>query len=289
MRHSALVSPTGQLLLSMAVFGTIGLVRRNIAMPSVPLALLRAVLGCLSLVVLIGVLHRPVHLAMLRKRLSRLLVCGLLMGLDWTCFFEAFNHTTVAIATLCYYMAPVFMLVAAPFVFHEHLGRWKIGCAVITVFGMLLVSGVLGGDAQHVDLLGLLFALLGAVFYAGIIIVAKTIQGLDPFEETAVQLGVAALILCGYCLGTGNLDVSGMNTMGWALLLLLGVFHTGIAYAVYFGALQKVPAQTTALLSYVDPIVAVLLSIFVLQEPVSLLQCVGIILVLGGMIASERK
>lgn len=289
MRHPALVSPTGQLLLSMAIFGTIGLVRRNIAMPSIPLALLRATLGCFSLVVLILVLHRPVHRVMRRKRLPRILVCGLLMGLDWACFFEAFNHTTVAIATLCYYMAPVFMLIAAPFVFHEHLSRWKIGCAVVTVFGMLLVSGVLGGGAQHVDPLGLMFALLGAVFYAGIIIVAKTIQGLDPFEETAVQLGVAVVILCGYCLCTGNLDFSGMDALGWGLLLLLGVFHTGIAYAVYFGALREVPAQTTALLSYVDPIVAVLLSVFVLQEPVSLLQGAGIILVLGGMIASERK
>lgn len=181
------------------------------------------------------------------------------------------------------------MLAAAPFVFHEHLSRWKIGCAVVTVFGMLLVSGVLGGGAQHVDPLGLTFALLGAVFYAGIIIVAKTIQGLDPFEETAVQLGVAALILCGYCFWTGTLTFSGVDALSWGFLVLLGVFHTGIAYAVYFGALREVPAQTTALLSYVDPLVAVLLSIFVLQEPVSLLQAAGIILVLGGMIASERK
>lgn len=288
MPHNFL-SPTGRLLLSMMIFGTIGLVRRNIALDSVPLALLRAALGCLSLLVLMAVLHRPVHKKALREKMPRLLLCGLLLGLDWTCFFEAFNHTTVAIATLCYYMAPVFMLAAAPLVFHEKLSRWKIGCAAVTVFGMLLVSGVLGSGAQEVDPVGLFFALLGAVFYAGIIIVTKTIQGLDSFELTACQLGVAAVILLGYCLLTGSLHFAGMDPVSWGLLLLLGIFHTGLAYAMYFGALREVPAQTAALLSYVDPVVAVLLSVFVLKEPVSLLQGAGIVLVLGGMLASERK
>lgn len=82
MKYHTMVSPTKQLLLSMVVFGTIGLVRRNIALASVPLALLRATLGCLSLVVLLILLRRPVHKDMLRKRMPRLLLCGLLLGLD---------------------------------------------------------------------------------------------------------------------------------------------------------------------------------------------------------------
>lgn len=284
------MAPKGQMLLAMVVFGTIGLVRRNIALDSITLSLLRAALGCGSLLVFILLLRRPVHRAALQKQAGKLLVSGLLLGLDWACFFESFNHTTVAIATLCYYMAPVFMLIAAPLVFHEHLSRWKIGCAAVTIFGMLLVSGAVGsGAAGTGDFTGIFFALLGAVFYAGIIILTKTLTGLDAFEESAVQLGIAALFLLAYSLVRGGMDFSAMTGTSWLLLLLLGVVHTGMAYALYFGSLAFVPAQTAALLSYADPLLAVLLSVFVLREPISPVQGAGVILVLGGMMASEKK
>lgn len=108
------LSPRGRMLLSLAIFGTIGLVRRFIPLGSVPLAFLRAALGCLTLLVLMQTGHIPFHWDKLKERAPKLLLSGLLLGLDWVFFFEAFNHTTVAIATLCYYMAPVFMLAAAP-------------------------------------------------------------------------------------------------------------------------------------------------------------------------------
>ena len=283
------LSPRGQMLLSLAIFGTIGLVRRFIPLGSVPLAFLRATLGCLTLLVLMQGGHIPFHRDRLKARAPRLLLSGLLLGLDWVFFFEAFNHTTVAIATLCYYMAPVFMLAAAPLVFHETISRRKLVCAAITIGGMLLVSGVLGSNGDMGDIAGVLYALAGALFYAGIIVLSKTIQGLDPYEQTAVRLGTAAFFLLAYCLVTGQLDFHTMTAAGWGLTLLLGIVHTGLAYGIYFGSLTQVPAQTTAILSYVDPVVAVCISVFVLQEPITELQLAGICLVLGGMISGERK
>ncbi len=285
------LSPKGRMLLSLMIFGTLGLVRRYIPLESVPLAFLRAALGCLSMVVLMQAGHIPFHWTALRQRAPKLLLSGLLLGLDWVFFFEAFNHTTVAIATLCYYMAPVFMLIAAPLVFHETLRRRKLVCAAITIGGMLLVSGVVGGasDGGTGDFSGVAYALLGALFYAAIIVLSKTITGLDPYEQTAVQLGTAALFLLVYSGFTGKLDFHTMTSMGWGLTILLGVVHTGLAYGIYFGSLTQVPAQTTAILSYVDPVVAVLLSVFVLQEPITELQLAGVCLVLGGMISGERR
>ena len=285
------LSPKGRMLLSLVIFGTIGLVRRYIPLGSVPLAFLRAALGCLSMVVLMQVGHIPFHWAALRRRAPKLLLSGLLLGLDWVFFFEAFNHTTVAIATLCYYMAPVFMLAAAPLVFHEVLRRRKLVCAAITIGGMLLVSGVVGGAPQGGtgDFSGVVYALLGAFFYAAIIVLSKTLTGLDPYEQTAAQLGTAALFLLVYSSFTGQLDFHTMTGLGWGLTVLLGVVHTGLAYGIYFGSLTQVPAQTTAILSYVDPVVAVLLSVFVLQDPITELQLAGVCLVLGGMISGERS
>ena len=285
------LSPKGRMLLSLVIFGTIGLVRRYIPLGSVPLAFLRAALGCLSMVVLMQLGHIPFHWDALRRRAPKLLLSGLLLGLDWVFFFEAFNHTTVAIATLCYYMAPVFMLAAAPLVFHEVLRRRKLVCAAITIGGMLLVSGVVGGAPQGGtgDFSGVVYALLGAFFYAAIIVLSKTLTGLDPYEQTAAQLGTAALFLLVYSSFTGQLDFHTMTGLGWGLTVLLGVVHTGLAYGIYFGSLTQVPAQTTAILSYVDPVVAVLLSVFVLQDPITELQLAGVCLVLGGMISGERS
>lgn len=284
------LSPKGRMLLSLVIFGTIGLVRRYIPLGSVPLAFLRAALGCLAMVVLMQGKHISFHWKILGQQAPKLLLSGLLLGLDWVFFFEAFNHTTVAIATLCYYMAPVFMLVAAPLVFHETLGRRKRVCAAITIGGMLLVSGVVGSTATGGpgDFSGVVYALLGAFFYAAIIVLSKTLTGLDPYEQTAVQLGTAALFLLVYSGASGSLDFHTMTGLGWGLTLLLGVVHTGLAYGIYFGSLTRVPAQTTAILSYVDPVVAVLLSVFVLQEPITELQLAGVCLVLGGMISGER-
>lgn len=284
------LSPKGRMLLSLVIFGTIGLVRRYIPLGSVPLAFLRAALGCLAMVVLMQGKHISFHGKILGQQAPKLLLSGLLLGLDWVFFFEAFNHTTVAIATLCYYMAPVFMLAAAPLVFHEVLRRRKLVCAAITIGGMLLVSGVVGGAPQGGtgDFSGVVYALLGAFFYAAIIVLSKTLTGLDPYEQTAAQLGTAALFLLVYSSFTGQLDFHTMTGLGWGLTVLLGVVHTGLAYGIYFGSLTQVPAQTTAILSYVDPVVAVLLSVFVLQEPITELQLAGVCLVLGGMISGER-
>ena len=138
------LSPRSRMLLSLVIFGTIGLVRRHIPLGSVPLALLRAALGCLTLLALMQMKRIPFQREKLEARAPKLLLSGLLLGLDWVFFFESFNHTTVAIATLCYYMAPVFMLAAAPLVFREKLSGRKLVCGAVTVGGMLLVSGVLG-------------------------------------------------------------------------------------------------------------------------------------------------
>lgn len=283
------LAPKLTMLISLLIFGTIGLVRRFIPLDSVPLALLRALLGCVTLVLIMAVTRQPLRLRELLAYKGKLLLCGLLLGLDWICFFESFNYTTVAVATLCYYMAPVFMLLAAPLVFHETLGPWKLACAGCTILGMLLVSGYVGSTEIQIQGPGVVFALLGALFYAGVIILNKGILGLTAYEKSATQLGVAALLLLPYTAAVGKLHFAGVGTTGALLILVLGVVHTGLAYGLYYGSLTQVSAQATALLSYVDPITAVLLSAFVLREPMSAWQAAGVCLVLGGMIGSEIK
>ena len=231
----------------------------------------------------------PFHWDKLKERAPKLLLSGLLLGLDWVFFFEAFNHTTVAIATLCYYMAPVFMLAAAPLVFHETIRRRKLVCAAITIGGMLLVSGVLGSDGNIGDITGVLCALAGAFFYAAIIVLSKTIQGPGPYEQTAVQAGnwrpfPAGVLAFSPADGFPGHD---RHRLGADPVAGSGPHRAGLWDL--FRQPDPGAAQTTAILSYVDPVVAVCISVFVLQEPITELQLAGICLVLGGMISGERK
>ena len=76
-----------------------------------------------------------------------------------------------------------------------------------------------------------------------------------------------------------------MTPTGWACLLCLGLVHSGAAYVLYFSALKSLPGQTAAILSYVDPLMAVLVSVTVLAEPVTALQLAGGALILACALA----
>jgi drug/metabolite transporter (DMT)-like permease len=120
-----------------------------------------------------------------------------------------------------------------------------------------------------------------------VVLLNKTIGEISAFSKTAVQLGFAALIILPYTLIAERGAVSAPDLSILLLLLLVGVLHTGIAYTLYFGSMGKLRAQTVALFSYLDPIVAILLSVLFLHEPMTLPSVVGAVLILGSTMVSE--
>ena len=208
-----------------------------------------------------------------------------MLGANWIFLFEAYNHTSVAAATMCYYMAPVFVILLSPVIFGEKITLRKGICSAIALFGMVLVSDVLSSGLHGVR--GLVYGLIAAGFYAAIVIVNRTLKDISAGDRTIMQFAVSAVALLPYVLITE--DVGSLRFTPFILLMLLvaGVVHTGYAYVLYFGSIAYVPAQTAALLSYIDPVVAVLLSLTLLHESMSVGALVGAVLVIGAMIASE--
>lgn len=276
------------LIASMVIFSTIGLIRRSIPLPSATLAFLRGLIGMISLVVILALLKKPFDRAAIRKRLVWLLLSGALLGLNWILLFEAYAYTSVAVATLCYYMAPIFIILASPFLLKEKLSAAKLACVAAALAGMVLVSGALGTGGS-VSLRGVALGLAAAVLYAAVVLCNKRLTGLDAYTKTIVQLGTSAIVLVPYLLlqGPAAFAVTVTPTLV-ALVLVAGIVHTGLAYALYFGSIGGLPAQTVALFSYIDPIGAVLLSALVLREPMGLAQALGAVLVLAAAVASER-
>ena len=276
------------LIASMAIWGSLGLFRRAIPLPSSVLAFVRGVAGSLFLILFVKARGGRVNAGMTRKQIAWFGTAGAIMAFNWILLFDAYNYTSVAVATLCYYMMPVFVTLASALLFGEKLTARKLLCVAVCVAGMLLVTGVAEGDAPTgSEIRGIVMGLAAAVLYSTVVLMNKKMPGMDAYEKTIVQLIGAAVIMVPYILVTEDVTALSLDGRGALMLFIVAVVHTGIAYALYFGCMDDLKAQTVAIFSYVDPIVAVLLSAFVLGEPLSALGVLGVVLVLGAAVVSE--
>lgn len=278
-----------KLIASMAIFGTIGILRRFIPLPSGFIALVRAVIGALFLITLVLLKGRIPDRTALRQNLIPLLLSGSALGFNWILLFESYNHTSVATATLCYYLAPILVIIASPIVLKERLTGRKLLCAAAALFGMVLVSGIGESGFRGADeSKGIFFGLGAAVLYAAVILANKKMPGADAFDKTIFQLLISSAVLLPYVLLTG--DPGSLTFTGTSVLLLAigGILHTGIAYWLYFSSMAALRAQTVALYSYIDPILAIVLSMLLLQEPMSLSAGIGAVMILSAAFFIER-
>ncbi|MBR4067582.1 MAG: EamA family transporter [Clostridia bacterium] len=273
---------------SMVIFGTIGIFRRYIPLPSGLIACARGLIGMLFLLLYIRAKGIRMDGETLRRNGWKLFISGLFLGFNWILLFEAYRYTTVAVATLCYYMAPILIILVSPILFREKLTGWKLLCVAAALAGMVLVSGITqpGGQGSNQGL-GIALGLGAAVLYASVVLINKKINGVAPYDKTIVQLGTAAVTILPYTLLSEQADPGAFSVLTVLCLLLVGIVHTGVAYALYFGAVTDVKAQTAAILSYLDPVVAILLSALLLGETLTLHGLIGAVLVLGAAFLSE--
>ena len=283
-----------KIITAMVTFGTIGVFVRYIPLPSSIIALVRGVLATIFLLTVMAAGKRRPDRTAIRRNLALLVISGGMIGFNWILLFEAYNYTSVAVATLCYYLAPVFVIIASPFVLGEKLTMRKTLCVISALAGMVMVSGVIqnyvsGGNAEDLNLTGVLLGIGAGALYATIILMNKKLKNISSYDTTVMQLAAASIVLVPYCLLTvdiGSLEVTPGSAV---LLVIVGIVHTGIAYVLYFGSIQELPAQTVAIFSYIDPILAVLLSAFLLKESMDMLSISGAILILGSTFVSEMK
>ncbi|MBQ8208170.1 MAG: EamA family transporter [Clostridia bacterium] len=276
------------LIISMFVFGTIGIFRRYIPLPSGILAMARGFIGALFLTAAILLGKKGFDTKAIKKNLPLLLISGAMIGFNWILLFEAYNYTSVATATLCYYTAPIFVILASPLLLREKLSAKKMICVAVSVLGMILVSGILDADFSGIkELTGVFLGLGAALLYASVVIMNKKIKNLQPYDKTIIQLGSAALVLLPYTLFAEDISSVKFDLTSAAMLLTVGIIHTGIAYAMYFGSMDKLKAQTAALFSYIDPVIAIILSALILKENIGVSGYIGAALILGATLISE--
>ena len=272
---------------SMAVFGTLGPFVRSIPVASGELALYRAILAAVLIGCYLLITGQKLSLRTLGKELPLLLFSGVAMGFNWILLFEAYKYTTVSVATLSYYFAPVIVTAVCPVLFHEKLTGKQVLCFAMSTLGLVLITGIGDVSTGSAHFTGILFGLGAAVLYAAVILLNKFIKNVAGIHRTFLQFLAAAAVLIPYVAATGGVTLGGMGAAGWCCLLVVGLVHTGVTYCLYFSSLKELPGQKAAILSYIDPLVAVLISVLVLGERMTLRQALGGALILGFTLWNE--
>ena len=280
-------NPRLMMVVAMTIFGTLGLFVRNIPLSSGEIALYRAVMASVMIGLVLLVTKQKIPFAGMKKELPLLLISGVAMGFNWILLFEAYKYTTISVATLSYYFAPVIVTVACPVLFKEKMGAKQWICFVMSTVGIVLITGLgdLSGNNQH--FLGILLGLGAACLYATVILLNKFIKKVEGLHRTFLQFVAAVIVLIPYVALTSGFHLENMGGLGWGSLLTVGLVHTGITYCLYFSSLKELPGQKAAILRYIDPLVAVLVSVAVLGESITLLQIIGGILILGFTLWNE--
>lgn len=279
------------LILSMAIFGTIGILRRYIPYSSSVVALVRGIIGSAFLVIIVTVRKKSFDKQAIKGNLLLLVFSGAAIGFNWIFLFEAYNYTSVATATLCYYLAPIIVILLSPIVLKERLTSKKIACTIAATIGTVLISGILDNNSASGNFgsqtKGIVFGLLAALLYASVILMNKKMKPIPAYDKTILQLSMASATLLPYVIFTENLGEKTFAAVPVLLLVVAGIVHTGIAYTLYFSSISSLKSHTVALLSYIDPILAVLLSMVILKEPMTVSAAIGSVLILGASFISE--
>ncbi|MGN1117447.1 MAG: DMT family transporter, partial [Acutalibacteraceae bacterium] len=279
------LKPKISFIFSMLVFGSIGIFRRYLPFGSGTIAFSRGIIGALFLLLILLMKRQNIDKKAIKMNAPVLCLSGALIGFNWILLFEAYNYTTVATATLCYYTAPIIVIILSPFALKEKLTVKKGLCVAFSLIGMVLVSGVfrqspdMGGNS-----LGVLCGLGAAVLYAAVILLNKRLHDIGAYDKTIVQLFAASIVILPYTLLKETVVKSDVTVKTVTILLIVGVIHTGLSYALYFGSMEKLSAQTVSLMSYFDPIVALVLSALLLREHMGIAEIIGAVLILGSTV-----
>ena len=280
------MSPRLMLITSMVTFGTLAPFVRNINVSSGELALYRAILAASLIAVFLLVTKQRIPFEKIKKEIPLLLASGVAMGINWILLFEAYKYTTVSAATLSYYFAPVIVTVVCPILFKEKLTKKQIICFVMSTVGLVMITGI-GDMGGSTGIIGILFGLGAACFYATVILLNKFIKNVEGIHRTFLQFLAAIVTLTPYVMVTSGVTLGNLNGFGWINLLIVGLFHTGVTYCLYFSSLKELPGQKAAILSYIDPLVAVLISVTILNETMTISQVFGGVLILGFTLWNE--
>jgi len=279
-----------KIALAMIIWGSLGIVVRMVELPSIEISFFRALItGIVLLAIRLKFIKGKLICS--KKDLAILASSGAVLGLNWILLFNAYRYTTVANATVSYYIAPVIAVIIARLLLGERLSLRKKLSMVVSMLGLLTIllssSQVEMSNTSHFS--GIMFGASAALFYAIVMVVNKYVKNVSSIDKTLIQVLSATMVLLPVVVARNNIEITNFNTV--SLLLVIGIVHTCIPYLIYFSNIEKVSMANSAVLSYLDPFAAVLFGHVLLNEPLTNFHLLGGFLILVSIYLNvgERK
>jgi len=275
------------MVLAMAIFGTLGTMTQFIDLPASIIVVFRGTVGAATILLLVYLTGSRLSKQDIYGNMFTLVCSGICLGLNWLFLFEAYKSIEVSVATVLNYMTPAMVILAAPVFLKTRLTPVKLGCALLALLGLVLVTGIIQDGVEGMNAYGVSCGVLAAVFYTAMVLFNKKLTSIGSYDRTVVQLGVAAVVVMAYSLLTVDFGELRFDAASIVLLLVMGVVHTGIAFTLYFGSLAYMDASSAVIYGYIEPIIGLMLSVAVLGEDLGWIGWAGAALILGSTFAAE--
>ena len=275
------ISAIIKLTVSMALFGSIGFFTVHTGVPATELVFIRCICATLFLGGLWLITGGHKTEIWNKKEIVRTLICGVFIVLNWVFLFKAFEEMSISIAISIYNLAPIFVLIFGALFLKEKMTIQALLATITCFIGSMFIIG-LNNFLSLSEFMksGFIWALLSAIFYAFTMLTSKTITKLSSYALTYIQTAVGIIILLPF------IDFSlfdGLTTTNWLYILGTGFIHTGFVYYLFFDSIRSLSTILVSVLVFVDPVVAILLDMLLLDFIPSLMQTMGILLIFGGI------
>ncbi len=261
------------------LLGTIGVFVQEANQHPLLTVWFRCLFGALALLLLLFTLGRQKELLLNRRGYRVAIITGVLMISNWALFFAAISKTSIAVATVVFHIQPFWVMLFGVIFLREVASRVQLAATLLALVGLTLASGlfsdsVLANTKSDGYVIGILLCLGGSVSYAAVTVIAKTERQVSSFALAWWQCVVGTVILA----WTPAIFGWPQPISSWAWLAGLGVFHTGLAYAILFTGIARLTLGSVALLQFVYPLTAVVVDWMVYGRVLQPVQIVGVTL-----------
>ncbi|MBQ1534749.1 MAG: EamA family transporter [Erysipelotrichaceae bacterium] len=280
MKNSAVL----RYLFALTLYGTIGLFLHFVSYSSEFVVLCRGLFGSLFIYLVLLFRKEKIDREAVRKSLFMLALSGIALGLNWVFLFAGYRYG-IAISSLCNYMAPIIVVVITSLFYKERINVKQILCIVMAFAGMLLMLGIFEGNST-VDMRCVLYGSLAAVGFVILVLINRRIRDIPQLEKTLIQLLFSMLAVLPYVYFNNGFPKL-FDLRSTLLVLMLGFLHTGVAYIFYFSSIDTLPAQSIAVLGYLEPVMNLLIGALILHEKIGISGILGALLIILASIGNE--
>jgi drug/metabolite transporter, DME family len=276
-----------------SIWGTLGFFAKVLYAEGVSfeaLVAVRASVGWVAILLFVLLARGAGSLRVVRRDFLFLVPLGLIgIGAFYLLYFFTVRESMVGTAAILLYSSPAFVSLLAWIFLKETLGVLRILALALTFGGIFMVVG--GYDLADLEISPLVVAtgLLSGLTYGLYSIVGKPVAGrLDPAVILSYALGFGTVLLVIFALPTFHTLV-GLTSGSYALLFMLAVVHTSLAFGLYTVGLKRLDAGQAAIVATVEPVVAGAIGVVLLGEMLTAPKVLGALLVLTGAALAQVR